>query len=376
MGSGAATKHGQRLSRLLSYLDKDPVNSALLADAAQAAFDEGAHDQAVELIGRHPAPLPPQLLNLEGLIALAQNRDADASAIFEALRRGNDTPALRVNLAWTRARDNKWEEVLALLDDAALDASPHAPALKIHALHHLDRYDDGLAEGEKLAARYPANSELLGALATLALDAERLDLVKQYATGGKDSAEGQTALGMLSLEAQDAAGSLALFEQAMQRQPNNPRAWLGKGLAQMATGDSRSGSAAIDCAAELFGTHPGSWVASGWAHFVNGDTAKARAAFSRALAVDDTFAESHGGMAAVALAEDRLDEARKECEIALRLDKNCFGGALTKSLLLERAGHGTAARRIRDAAMNAPIGGPGGKTILQALAGFGKTAPR
>jgi Tfp pilus assembly protein PilF len=365
-------KADSRLERLLGFLDTDPLNPSLLADAAQAAFAARDFGRAADLIARHDlvAQPSPALLNLKGLVAIAQHRFAYAIAIFEGLRQDADDPALRFNLAWSNAMTGGWQATLDLLDDGALDASPRAPALKIQALHHLDRHDDALKSGETLATRYPDNRELMGALATLALDAENPQLARHYARLAGDNAEGRTALGMLSLGEHDAAGSLALFDQAMQKQPNNPRAWLGKGLAQLAGGDARAGADAIDRGAELFQDHIGSWVASGWAHFINHDYAKARASFDRALAIDANFAESHGGLAVVDVAEGRFDEARRHCDIALRLDKSCFGGALAKSLLLAQAGHAQAAQKVRDIALNTPIG-PDGKTIAQALAGFG-----
>jgi tetratricopeptide (TPR) repeat protein len=372
MSSKASVQPGSRVERLLGFLGKDPANSSLLADAAQAAFEAQDFDLAGDLIVRHDAvaQVEPALMNLQGLIGLAQHRFADAAAIFETLRAQSDNPALRFNLAWSKAMMDAWQDALDLLDDETLAASPRAPSLKIQAMHHLDLYDEALACGEDLARRYPDNRELMGALATLAIDAERSELALHYAERAGDNAEGRTALGMLSLGEQDTARSLALFEQAMQKQPNNPRAWLGKGLAQLAAGDTRAGVAAIDRGAELFQDHIGSWVASGWAHFVNHDYARARARFDKAMAIDPNFAEGHGGIAVVDIVDGRLDEARKHCDIALRLDRGCFGGALAKSLLLAQSGHPQAAQKVRDIALNTPIS-PGGKTIAQALAGFG-----
>ncbi len=375
MAFNASVQQDSRLARLLGFLDKDPTNASLLADAAQAAFDARDFDLAAALVKRHDVIAPP-LLNLQGLIALGQHRFADAGTIFEGLRAVGDSPALRFNLAWSKAMTDDWQETLDLLDDdATLAASSRAPGLKIQAMHHLELYDQALASGEAMAKLYPDNHGLMGALATLALDAEKPDLALFYAKRSGDNAEGQTALGMLSLTEQDAARSIALFDQAMQKQPNNPRAWLGKGLAQLASGDTTAGMAAIDRGAELFGDHIGSWVASGWAHFVNKDYAKARASFDRAMAIDPNFAESHGGVAVVDIVDGRLEEARKHCDIALRLDRNCFGGALAKSLLLEQAGDTQAALRIRNIALNTPVG-PGGQTIAQTMAGFGGGARR
>jgi len=378
MDPDASLQPSPRLERLLRFLDKDPTNLALLAEAASAAFDDRAFDLAAELIERHAAIAPPPatLMNLKGLVALAQQRFDDAAAIFSGLRQqGRDDPVLRFNLAWSNAMTAAYKDALDLLDDDTVAASPRAPALKIQMMHHLELYDDALACGRSLAERYPDNQALMGALATLALDAEDTDLALLYAQRAGDNAEGRAALGILTLGEHDTGRALELFEQAISAQPRNPRAWIGKGLGLLVSGEATAGAEAIDRGAELFQDHLGSWIASGWAHFVAGDYAGARAGFERALAIDPNFAESHGGLAVLDIVEGNLDSARRCSEVALRLDRNCFGGALAKSLLLEQSGNTQTAKKIRDTALSTPIG-PKGQTIAQALAGFGSGVRR
>jgi tetratricopeptide (TPR) repeat protein len=367
------TAQTSQLERLLGFLKSDPGNLRLLADAASAAFDAQAFDVAADLLTCHAAiaPLPPALVNLEGVVALARQRFADAAAIFAGLRDGGaDDPALRFNLAWALAMIDDYPGALPLLDDAALAVSRRAPALKIHVMHHLEMFDEALAEGERLTQRHPGDQALSGALATLAMDAERTDLALAYAKRAPDDAEGQSALGMLTLGSFEAGRSLAMFDAAIARAPDNPRAWVGKGLGLVVTGDTKAGAAALDKGAVLFQTHLGSWIAAGYAHFANGDNAKARASFERAMAIDDTFAECHGGIAVLDVLDGRIAEAERETDIALRLDKACLGGTLAKTLLLERNGQGETARRIREIALKMPIG-PGGMTMAEAMVGFG-----
>jgi tetratricopeptide (TPR) repeat protein len=361
------------LQRLLQYLESDPENLRLLSDAASAAVAEQDYGRAAELLDRFEklAPLPSSLANLKGVVALGQHKYADATTIFKHLRKtAGDTPALKFNLAWALAMQGEYDEALELVDEDTLAASPRAPALKIHAMHHLGQYAEGLACGATLAARFPGNDELMGALATLALDAEKSELALHYSARAGDNAEGRAALGFLTLGDHDSPKSLALFEQALAAEPANPRAWVGKGLSLLAAGDARSAADAIDRGAALFGDHIGSWVASGWAHFVSGDNVRARECFDRALAIDPNFSESHGGLAVLDILACKIDDAKRSAEIALRLDKNSFGGALAKSLLLARSGHVRAAQAIHDAALSTPIG-PGGRTIAREIAAFG-----
>jgi tetratricopeptide (TPR) repeat protein len=372
MTSKASVRPAPRHVSLLRFLDQDPQNLSLLADTASAAATDGAHDLAAALLDRHEAiaPLPPALLNQRGLIAIAQQRFGDAQAVFETLRDQEDDPALRFNLAWCKAMTGAYRQALDLLDDKSVKTSPQAPALKIQMLHHLGLYDEGLACGRTLAQTYPGNQALMAALSAFALDAGDSELAAQYAAQAGTQAEGQAVMGLIALGEYHTSQSLTLFEQALQQEPENPRAWLGKGLALLVSQDAKAGAQALDKGATLFSRHIGSWIAAGWAYFVCGDRVAARARFETALALDENFAESHGGLAVLDALDGDSENARKRCEIALRLDRNCMGAVLAKSLLLEQKGHPDMARKIRETAMTQPVG-PQGQTLMQALVGFG-----
>jgi tetratricopeptide (TPR) repeat protein len=361
----------QKLARLTAFLARDPQNLNLLADAAAAACAAGDFAAAADLIARHAAiaPLTPALENLRGTIALATGNHAEAQQIFEQLfAAAHDSPALRFNLAWALAMAKDYERALALIDDATL-AAPGAPALSIRLLHHQGRCDEALGCGDALQLRFPGDRDLCGALAAVALDAEQPELARRYAEEGRGSADAEAALGVLALGAHDASAALALFESALALQPQNARAWVGRGLAQQALGQTPAAAATIDKGAELFADHPGSWIAAGWAHYLAGDGAAARARFEKAEVLDPAFSESHGGLAVLDLAAGDLPSARRRCEIALRLDKKSFGGALAKSLLLESEGQAAAAHKVRAIALATPVGA-GGMTIAAALAGL------
>lgn len=369
MSSTAEHALPSRLKSLLGFLNRDPDNRPLIADAAAAAFDAELYDLAAQLLEQYAAldALPERLLNLKGLVALARQDPEGAVAIFEQLRaRGAEDPALRFNLAWARAMTGAWREALALLDDATLTASPRAPSLKIHVMHHLAMYDDALDAGAELAKRFPGDQALMGALATLALDAQKVDLARVYAAQAAQAPEGAAALGFLALGDHDDGRALALFDEALAAQPANPRAWIGKGLGLLATGKVGEGSQALDRGAEMFGDHIGSWIASGWAHFARGDNAAARRSFERALAIDANFSECHGGIAVMDVFDGRIAEAERHCEIALRLDRQCFGAAFARTLLLAAAGRPELAQKVRDKALSTPVG-LHGETIAEML---------
>lgn len=364
-----AFEPSERLQRLLGFLDKDPDNEKLLADSASLALDEHGYELAAFLLDRQAstASLSPELMNLRGLAAINMGQFEEAAVAFGGLRDiGADDPAVRFNLAWAYAMQGRYADASDLLDDEAIGISARAPALKIQMMHHLEHYDEALEEGARLAELFPDNQELMGALATLAMDADKSDLARHYGAQAGDSSEGLAARGLFALDEASPDDALALFEHAIEVQPSNPRAWVGKGLGLLVTGKSEDAAVALQKGADLFGDHLGSWVAAGWAHFTGGDLGNARKCFDQAMAVDATFAETHGALAVLDLTEGKTESALEHAKIAQRLDRNSFGGALAQALLLEKSGHDEAAQKIVAKAMAAPVG-IDGKSLAEAL---------
>ena len=100
------------------------------------------------------------------------------------------------------------------------------------------------------------------------------------------------------------------------------------------------------------------------------DLATSRARFETALAIDDSFAETHGSLAVLDVLAGDVEEAKRKSEIALRLDRQCYSAALARSLLAASSGDRETARRIFERAASTPIDSSG-RTIGQALARMG-----
>jgi tetratricopeptide (TPR) repeat protein len=362
-----------RLDRLLPLLDSDPTNLALLADAAESALAERRPETAAELLERYSAiaPLPPREANVAGLAALQTKRYDRAAALFgELVDAGVDDPSVRFNLAWACAMDKRFDRALELLDDDLARALPQAAMLQVQLLHDRGEFDAAAARAREYVEIHPSYPPLMAAVSVLALDIEDEALAAACAAKGGEHPDALTTLGTLALGDERATEALELFDRALDRNPHVPRAWVGRGLARLLTGQSPDAAADIDRGAEMFGDHLGSWIAAGWAHFVNKDMASARARFETALQLDDTFAESHGSLAVIDLLEGNVEGARERSEIALRLDRQCYSAALARSLLAASAGDQATAQRIYEAAVNTPIDGSG-RTIGQALAKLG-----
>jgi tetratricopeptide (TPR) repeat protein len=363
----------ERFQALLQFLEQDPDNITLIGDAASAAFDANELETAQSLVSRYKSlsEMPLSLINLEGLIALRMGvLDVAASAFDLLLDSGVDDPAVRFNRAWVHALNEEHEAALVLLDDDTIAVTERAASLKVQTLHHLGQIEEALAVGQGMVERFPGNDSLLGALSVVAMDADDLDLARHYAeqaTGGSDAL---TTRGLIALNDSSPEKSIALFDQALAIHPEASRAWIGRGLGLVAHGDNLRAVEALRKGAELFGDHLGSWIALGWTQFMGRDLAGSRATFEHALSLDDNFAETHGGLAVLDVAAGKLESAQRRADVALRLDRECFGGMLALILLREATGNPEMAQRLWEKALNMPTG-VDGRTLAQAMTGLG-----
>lgn len=358
-----------RLARLLSYLESDPANPTLLSEAAEAAFAVRDVEQSGSLLDRRSAvaPLTQQELALKGLIAMhGQRFDAAASIFTQLLEQSAADPSLRFNLAWSRAMLKEFEQALAVLDEATSDALPQAAMLEVQILHELGRFEDAETRARSLIDRHPEHEGLMAAVSVLALDLEDPELAARCASHGGAHPDALTTLGSLALADDRDAEARQFFERALETNTSSPRAWVGKGLTELAAGEHAQAAEHLEHGARLFNGHIGSWIAAGWAHLMARNMTAARRCFEEALSLDASFAETQGSLAVMAVMEGDAEDAKRLTDVALRLDRQSFAGALAQSLLLEAKGQPEMARRIVERALNTPIDRHG-RTIVQSL---------
>ncbi|OLL30853.1 hypothetical protein BTH42_14855 [Burkholderia sp. SRS-W-2-2016] len=357
-----------RLERLLGYLDSDPTNVTLLGDAAACAFDAQRFDLCDELLIRQQArgTSTPASMNLYGLCAMARGKFDEALRAFAALPDHDRNPVIRYNKAYAHAMLSQFDEATGLLDEDVWTAVPQAIALRMRALHHLGRLDEVIELGKRYADHPEAGPEICGLLATALFDSEDVAGAAQFASRAMSLPDGLAVNGLLALNEGSSTEALALFSRALAIRPDNSRALLGTGLALLEQHRFEEAAQQIDTAALAFRSHAGSWVAAGWAYLLKGDLVQARARFEQGGSVDRGFAEVPGALAIVALKEGRLDDARAQTKIALRLDPGCLSAALAQALIEVQAGNQANANTLLDTALKRPIDAQG-NTIERAL---------
>jgi len=357
------------LTELLGFLRSDPDNLSLISEAATAALAEGRPDTARELLDRRAtlAPLPDNDAATLGLALLQLAQVDRARTIFAGLhQRHPEDPSLRFNLAWTKTLTGDLTGASALLDRATMDALPQAAALGVQVLHQQGNFDEAWALAKAQIVRHPQHQGLLAAASVLAVDMEDMSFARECAIRAGDQPDALTTLGTLALSEHENGAALTLFNRALAANSNLPRAWIGKGLAEMAAGKHEAAAVQLKKGAELFGGHVGSWIAAGWAALLSGEQAEAQACFERALALDHNFSESHGSLAVIYILQGRLEEARRSTSVALRLDSASFSAALAQTMLLAGQNDRAAARAVFERAITTPISA-NGATIADAM---------
>lgn len=370
---GASQESAGRAAFLERMLSQDPQNPRLLFDTAEAALGEGRIDLAAELIERIASlgPLSPPACNLAGLVAMRRmDWDQAVERFQQLISEGADAPAVRFNLAWSLAMQGVFEPALAQLDESVSAALPQAAQLEIQLLHQLGRFEVAAARAPVLLSAHLDHVGLNAAVSTLAIDLDDAELAMRAAAKAGDHPDALVTRGTLALLEESVTVAAPLFDAALVRQPQSPRALIGRGLVHLLGDRPQSAAMDLDRGAELFETHIGTWLAAGWAFVIAGDLAAARIRFERALALDDRFAEAQASVGVVDILEGRIEEARRRIEVAQRLERNSFAAAFGAMLLAAGSGDTGETRRIFERAIRQPFDGRGA-TIADAIVRMG-----
>lgn len=358
-----------QLEILVQFLQSDPENPALLADVAQAALAVDQCKLAHETFGRlnEIEPLVGQMANLAGVSAMRSGDQEAARRWFDIARQGNpDDEGLTFNLAWSYALSGDFKSSADLLTANVTDTLPQAAMLDMQIAHELGRFEEAEAKMDHYVAKHPDYAPLQAAVSVLAMDIDRPDLARDAALKGGKHPDALTTLGSLDLGEHKLDEAEAFFEQALATARQNPRAEIGRGLVWLAREDYSRAASAIDKGAQQFADHLGSWIAAGWAHLLAGDDAVAKERFCKALETDDTFSEAHGSLAVMDVLGGDIEEGKRKAEIAMRLDRSSFSGALAGILIANANDNAELAEGILKRALSQKVL-PRGETLKQAI---------
>ncbi|MDB5874629.1 MAG: hypothetical protein JWQ07_4071 [Ramlibacter sp.] len=353
---------------------EDPSNPLLLIDAIDVALEAGdipsarAHcDTALELF-----PEDPQVQHRQGNVLLAQGQLAQAQAAFEALLASSPDVNVAYGLAYALSGQGQHQNARAVLQPyvEAGDPPPHVLTLYLRMLHHLREIVPAIALAMLHAGRCSSDADFLAALSLLHLDngelqeAQRLSLAAL--SGEKRPLAALAAAGTVALGHNDAAAATALFEEAVSRSPQDGRSWAGLGMASLLKNDLSNAREQLRFAEASMPKHIGTLHALGWCQLMRRELEDAGATFQRALALDRNFADTHGGLAAVAALQGNQQAAQDAISLALRLDAQCLSARFAQMVL---AGDTADPVRFKQLAMRilAKQAGPFGVPVADIL---------
>ena len=365
----------QRLLRLESFLQQDPGNPNLRADAFYAALQCGEWERARAQLewSREAQPRDAAWALREGDWLIAQKRYGDARLHLEHLRAQAAGSAelervIAQNLGYVAFSEGRFADAITLLKPL-VDTSTEAPApalqqLWLRALHRAGEIAAACDWAAQVETRGQLEVGAAGIAALAAIDRGDFAAAQRWCrlaeSGGPTSMEALVARSSIALAVPDANTAHQLALQATQLNPRDGRAWSARAFAELLAGELAAARASFEQALAFMPQHIGTWHGQGWVQVMQGDVAGARASFEHALGLDRNFAESHGGLAvALALQGDEA-AAREHIELAQRLDRANLSSRYAEAILSGEAKDTQAIQRLAQrllGARKAPLGG-------------------
>jgi tetratricopeptide (TPR) repeat protein len=357
-GSSAAA----RLMRLERYLQEDPANAALLADACDAAIEAGEHAHAlVHLAAAAGLGLDPQAWTFRRARLCIAQRDLErAGELLESLRAAmGQHPVLAHDLAYVAFLQDDFSRCRELLQPWLDDGTPGGamPADELEALqvlclratHRLGLVQEGWTWARDRAAEGKLLPAAQGVASLLAIDADDFGAASALADTALDShplqGEALVARATVALAQRETSLAGKLLARALEGNADDGRTWSTLGFASLQAQDLERAETQFERALRTMTAHIGTWHALGWTRLLRQDLAGALRAFQEALALDHNFAESHGALGLVLGLRGDGAQAEHHLAVADRLDPQNVTGRYARALLKGEAGE---VQRLQD----------------------------
>jgi len=349
--------------RYLNFLQTDPNNLNLITEAAELAQSLNKCEDAIALCDKGLA-VDLNSLRLQSIKALCllSAGDIDGSlSLFRSLHEQlPDDPAISFNLAYCLALQHAPEEALTVLGDALKHYAtlPQMVHLQIRMLYDMEELEQAIDVGKQVLEINSADGKIHELLSSLYVDNNDFSLAEKHAALALQSnpnlALAHTSMGTAALSKQDDLLALQHFEQALELNQKNGRAWLGKAMTFMMQNKLPEAEQSFNAAIEYMPAHLGTYQALAWCYITQGNLTKAESTVRKALEIDDTFSENHGTLAVLAVMQGQVSLAETEAQIAIRLDRESFSGHYARALIAQAKGNTEEANKIIDTILDNP----------------------
>jgi predicted Zn-dependent protease len=309
------------------FVDREPGNARLLADAAEAAIAARAFGAADQYIAEGVAAegdSPPWRFRRASL-RLAQGRLAEARQLLQALRSdGIGHPAIDHHLAYASFLDGEYQACAKVLESwlcGAHESLARASmaTLWLRAMYHLGLADEAW-EWIEMNGVGGLDASAAGIAALIALEARRPAAAEMLATAALSRDPGQPEAkivkGSVLMARGDVEAARRLFAAVTAEHPNQPRGWCMLGSVCMLAAESREARAHFERALALLPGDAATHISMGWACLLDGDLGAAEAAFHDAVALEPASGDAHGGLAVVLALAGRAAVAAKHVNAA------------------------------------------------------------
>lgn len=369
----------ERLRSLERLLDRDTGNPQLFRECVQVALEINALDVLTRISETRLRVHAGDALARWALarVLIAQRQYRGATEMLEELDTGSLHSAARQDLGLCYFCLGEYERARIPLE-ALYQAGERSGALLrllVTTYHHLGLTAEAAAVADGNSEAASTNADLAGAYALLYLDLSRSAKAARWAKVAlaldARCLDALTVDATLSLARGDTDHAREGFERALALAPQTGRAWIGLGSIALLERDFPQALERLKRGVELMSAHVGSWHMLAWTYLLTGDLANAERAFAQALVLNRNFAETHGGLAAVAALRGDRAAAERGLETASRLDPACLSGEFARSVLAGRSGDTQQAREIILAAFSRLTTSPAAASIAKTVAARG-----
>lgn len=372
----------EKLDRYVRFLEMDPANHNLVLDALALAISIGEIEVAEKIVTSVENSFsddPVFTAHAGYLFMLKQDFDRSLEFYGMALAAGNREPVIFFNMATCYLYLKEYQLSLDTLNaDSAVKAQLPAEYLLLSArlLHHLDDMKGAIRDLKTLLQDCGWNPEAAGLLSLILFEA---GLEPQYALKlANDSLhdnptllEALLARISLNLENGEFVQALTDGETATQFHPTSGRAWASLSQVHFNNFHFELAKTAAQSAVKFMNNHIGTWHILAWAHIMLGEFDDALWAFKESYKLDDRFAETHGGLAAVYAHQNQLHLANKHLKIAQKLNPDGFAAVYAKFMIMKANKQDTEAANYFEQStqvFNAQIGSTPKKLMDKRLA--------
>jgi tetratricopeptide (TPR) repeat protein len=338
----------QRLERFLSFLSHDPENVALVLDAIRLSIEIGELEIAESLLNsKHDLCCTrPEFYALAGQVFLIQGRFEEALDMqLHAVKRGYQQPGIWLDLAHTYHYLTKPESAIEVLEQNATQLKELYPSifypLYARLLYIGDNSDKAIEQLEIFHADHEATAESAGLLSLILFEEDRspeqaLQLAGLALTKNPQAIEALIARTSIFLSNGQYERAEFDISKAVEYHPQNGRAWSSMAQVEFSNFKFDKARDAARTAVTYMKDHIGTWHLLAWAHLALNEMNEALEAFKQSYELDRSFAETHGGLAAVYAHLGMRKEALHHIKLAEKLSTEGFAAIYAKMVLLRQ----------------------------------------